>query len=76
MIVAVMKTSLQKLQSKHVKCQNCRAFSNESYRQDLISNFTNENSNLEALDQFYGICIDVLNQHAPCKTKMLRGNHL
>ena len=74
MTVAVMKTSFQKLQAKRVKCRNYKAFLNKIYREDLISKLSNENSDSEPLDKSSWICINVLNQHVPCQTKMLRGN--
>ena len=74
MTVVIMKTSFRKLQPNRIKYQNYRAFSNEIYREDLTSKFSNKNKILEMPDKFLGICIDVLNQHAPCKTKMFQGN--
>ena len=67
----VKKTSFQKLQSKREKYQNYKVFSNKVYRDDLISKLPNEKLNWETLDKFFGIRVDALNQHAPCKTKML-----
>ena len=70
-ITVVKKISFQKLQPKREKYRNYKAFSNKVYREDLISKLPNEKLNWETMDKFLGICIDALDQHALCKTKML-----
>ena len=57
--------------------KQCEMFQNHRYRDELtqkLSNIVSENNNIR-LNEFLSICMDTLDQFAPCKQKYTRGNH-
>ena len=75
MAVAVVKASFKKLNPKYLIYRKKKSFSNQRYREDLVLELAKENFNTNTLDKFLGICVNVVNQHATCKKKTLRGNN-
>ena len=75
MTVAVMKASFQKMKPKIITYKNYKLFSNELYKEDLVSELSNESLQFGKLKRFLKICGNTLNRHAARKKKFIRGNH-
>ena len=78
MTVTVMKTTFKKFQPRIIHYRDYKHFQNDRYRDELtpkLSNIDSENNNTR-LNEFLSICMDTLDQYAPCKQKYIRGNHL
>ena len=78
MTVTVMKTIFKKFQPRTVHYRDYKNFQNDWYRDEVtpeLSNIVSENNNIR-LNEFLSICMDALEQIAPCKQKYTRGNHL
>ena len=78
MTLAVMRKSFKKYQPKTINYRSYKNFSNEKYRETLISNLSKENfiNNDDGLQGFCHISLDALNKHAPRKKKHARDNQM
>ena len=77
MVVTVMKTNFQKLESKIINYRNCRYFSNDRFREKVtseLSEVVSENSD-KGFNKFLDLCKEALNMYAPLKKKYIRGNN-
>ena len=74
MTVRVVKASFRKLKPKviHLHYRNYKRFCNESYRNELVAEFSKQNFEENS---FVKVCNKVLDKHAPSKPKFVRGNH-
>ena len=74
-----MKTRInQEFQPRIIHYRDYKYFQNDRYRDELtpkLSNIVSETNNIR-LSEVLGICMDALDQYAPCKQKYTRGNHL
>ena len=78
MTVTVMKATFKKFEPRIIHYRDYKNFQNNRYRDDLtpkLSNAVSENNNIR-LTEFLSICMDTLDQYAPCKQECMRGNHL
>ena len=76
--VTVIKTIFKKFEPRIIHYRDYKNFQNDQYRDELtpkLSNIVSENNNIR-LNEFLSICMDTLDQYAPCKQKYTRGNHL
>ena len=75
MTVTVMKASFRKLKPKVIHYRNYKRFCNESYRNELVAEFSKQNFEENSLEKFLEVCNEVLDQHLPRKLKFVQGNH-
>ena len=75
MTITIMKASFQKLKPKVIHYRNYKRFCNESYRNELVADFSKQNFEENSLEKFLEVCNKVLDKHAPRKSKFVRGNH-
>ena len=75
MTVTVMKASIRKLKLKVIHYRNYKRFCNESYRNELVADFSKQNFEENSLEKFLEVLNKVLDKHAPRKSKFVRGNH-
>ena len=78
MTVTVMETNFKKFQPRIIHYRDYKTFQNDRYRDELtpkLSNIASKNNNIR-LNEFLSICMDTLDQYAPCKQKYTRGNQL
>ena len=75
MTVTVMKASVQKLKLKVIHYRNYKRFCNESYRNELVTEFSKQNFEENSLEKFLEVSNKVLDKHVPRKSKFVRGNH-
>ena len=76
-IVTVMKTTFKKFRPR-IHYRDYKNFQNDRYKDELIPTFSNivsENNKIR-LNKLLSICMDALEQIAPCNQKYSRGNHL
>ena len=60
-----------------IQYRDYKQFPNNRCTDGLTSKLSNTDSeNNTRLNGFLNICMDTLDQHAPCKQKYMRGNHL
>ena len=78
MILTVTKMTFQKLQPRVISYRDYKHFSNETYRNELLSEISNSCLNFDdsGFNYFFDICRAILDQHAPRKQKYARGNHM
>ena len=77
MVVTVMMTNFQKLESKIINYRNYRYFSNDRFREKVTSELSKvvlENSG-KGFNKFLVACKEALNMYAPLKKKYIRGNN-
>ena len=77
MVVTVMMTNFQKLESKIINYRNYRYFSNDRFREKVTSELSKvvlENSD-KGFNKFLDVCKEALNMYAPLKKKYIRGNN-
>ena len=76
MTLNVMRKSFKKYQPKTINYRSYKIFSNEKYREALITNLSKENfiDNDDGFQRPCDIRLDALNKHAPRKKKHARGN--
>ena len=73
-----LKTTFKKFRPRIIHYMDYKNFQNDQYRDELtqkLSNIVSENNNIR-LNEFLSICMDTLDQYAPCKQKYTRGNHV
>ena len=78
MTVTVMKATFKKFELRIIHYRDYKNFQNDQYRDELtpkLSNIVSENNNIR-LNEFLSICMDTLDQYAPCKQNYTRRNHL
>ena len=75
MTVTVMKASFRKLKPKVIHHRNYKRFCNESYRNELMAEFSKQHFEENSLEKFLEVCNKVLDKHVPRKSKFVRGNH-
>ena len=71
-----MKRHFRELEPKIVHYKNCKNFTNDLLRENLLSQLsvTEINANDKSFDKFLKRCGEVLNRHAPLMKKYIRGN--
>ena len=77
MTVTVMKTTYEKLKPRIANYRDYKNFCNDTFRQKLLEKLATENinTNCSGLEKFLQICVNTLNNLAPCKKKYTRGNN-
>ena len=70
MVVTVLKNSYNKLKPKEIHYRSYKLFNRNDFRNDLRVALANTST----YDKFEGIYLDVLDKHAPMKTKTVRAN--
>ena len=78
MTVTVMKATFKKFEPRIIHYRDYKNFQNDQYRDELtpkLSNIVSKNNNIR-LNEFLSICMDTLDQYAPCKQKYTGGNYL
>ena len=78
MTVTVMKTTFEKLKPNIIHYRDYRKFSNDKFRENLISRLSTENIRVDCngMEKFLQICIKTLDELAPQKKKYSRGNNI
>ena len=78
MTVTVMKTTYEKLKPRIANYRDYKNFCNDTFRQKLLEKLVTENinTNCSGLEKFLQICVNTLNNLAPCKKKYSRGNNI
>ena len=73
-----MNMHFQKLQPRVINCRGYKHFQNENFREDLLFGLSKLNirNNDDGFTGFIETCMETVNQHAPCKQKHMRRNHL
>ena len=66
-----MKTTFATEKPEKSVYRDYKTFSHESFKNDLLSKFVDENANYSKFEKEF---IDALYKHAPKKTKLFRGN--
>ena len=71
MTVTVMKTTFEKLKPNIIHYRDYRKFSNDKFRENLISRLSTENIRVDCngMEKFLQICIKTLDELAPQKKK-------
>ena len=72
--LTIMKTSFRKKPPKVIRYRNYKNYNHKNYRNDLNISFANVDLNNIPHNDFNDILLKTLNNHAPLKTKVLRGN--
>ena len=75
MIITVLKSYFKKKHPITVNYRSYKHFNEDLFRRDLIINLQNLNEEIRDYDNFKEIFMKVLNQHAPTKKKLIRGNN-
>ena len=70
MVVTVLKNSYSKLKPKEIHYRSYKLFNRNDFRNDLRTAI----ANVSTYDEFEGTYLDVLDKHAPMKTKTVRSN--
>ena len=78
MTVTVMKTTFEKLKPNIIHYRDYRKFSNDKFRENLISRLSTENIRVDCngMEKFLQICIKALDELASQKKKYSRGNNM
>ena len=63
MTVTVRKASFRKLKPKVIHYRNYKRFCNESYRNELVSEFLKQNFEENSLEKFLEVCNKILDKH-------------
>ena len=74
LILTIMKTTFRKKPPKVIRYRNYKNYNHENYRSDLNISLANVDLNNIPHNDFNDILLNILNNHAPLKTKVLRGN--
>ena len=77
MVVTVMKTTFCKIDPKIISYRDYSNFCNDSFRDSLLHNMPDRliGNCVKDFDNFTKTCNIILEEHAPCKKKYVRGNH-
>ena len=76
MIITVFKTTFQKRSPTHINYRNYSKFNDENFRLELANELLLScDFNSITYEVFYNIFMNVLNKHAPLKTKVIRANN-
>ena len=76
--ITIMKMHFMKLQPRVINYRGYKHYQNENFREDLLfelSKLIIRNKD-DGFTGFIEACMETVNQHAPCKQKHVRGNHL
>ena len=78
MTVTVMKTTFEKLKPNIIHYRDYRKFSNDKFRENLISRLSTESIRVDCdgMEKFLQICIKTLDELAPQKKKYSRANNM
>ena len=78
MTLTVMKVTFEKLKPNIIYYRVYRKFSNDKFRENLISRLSTENIRVDCngMEKFLQICIKTLDELAPQKKKYSRGNNM
>ena len=78
MPLTVMTQKFKKLSPRIISYRSYKNFSNETFRESLINNFSKEvfSNNDNGLEKFCKTTMDTLNLFAPMKKKYARGNQM
>ena len=72
MIVTVLKTSIPKSKPREIKYRNYKTFHPETFNHDLTQGI--HDKSVENYAEFEDVFLNVLEKHAPIKTKTVRAN--
>ena len=75
MIITVLKSYFKKKHPITVNYRSYKHYNEDLFRRDLIINLQNLNEEIRDYDNFKEIFMKVLNQHAPTKKNLIRGNN-
>ena len=77
-MVTVMKTTFEKLKPNIIHYRDYTKFSNNKFRENLISRLSTENNRVDCngIGKFSQICIKTLDELAPQRKKYSRGNNM
>ena len=70
----ILKTHFRKKPPQIVKYRDFRKYSIEGFQHDLEVKLSKVDLRLLSNDDFHSLLMELVNQHAPIKTKYLRGN--
>ena len=78
MTVTVMKTTYEKFKPRITNYRGYKNFCNDTFGQKRLEKLATENinTNCSGLEKFVQICVNTLNNLAPCKKKYSRGNNM
>ena len=71
LIFSIMKTTFTSEEPTKFIYRDCKTFSHENFKNDLLSKTVDENVDYSKFEKEF---IDTLNKHAPKETKLFRGN--
>ena len=72
--VTVLKTTFKKKPARMIKYRDYKNYSQFKFKNDLCEKLTEVDLNMISNDDFNTILMNLVNTHAPLKTKYLRGN--
>lgn len=75
MLITMLKKSFQKAKPREVIYRIYRDFNEAKFKNKLKSTLK-DNEITTYNNSFSSVFLQILNKHAPCKKKILRGNHV
>ena len=75
MIITILKSCFKKWYPVTINYRSYKHFDEDLFRRDLKINLQNLNEEIRDYDNFKEIFMKILNQHAPTKKKLIRGNN-
>ena len=75
MIVSVLKMYIKKREPIKIKYRNYKDFDNNLFREELVNGLQNIDKTIMKYDDFKKCFMNVLESHAPLKSKTIRGNN-
>ena len=78
MVLTTMKTSFERLKPRVINYRDYKSFENKLFREELLFELSNSalEKNADGFQEFIEIYQKTVNQYAPAKQKLVRGNHL